>query len=135
MEGYTQDEIAEVFRVHRQTILRDDKANRKEMAKLVDQVDVEAMAGELIALASQLRAKAIRTKDYSLAWKIQRDLINDLQSLGYLPRAPEQHQVQIGTFVDLLQLASKPVEATVVDPDVSAIQQLPDQSDENTSGN
>ena len=30
LEGYTQEEIAQIFKVHRQTIIRDEKANRKE---------------------------------------------------------------------------------------------------------
>ena len=81
-EGYTQDEIAEIFGVHRRTIMRDEKANRKEAAKLVDEIDVRSYTGELIASARNLRAKALRKKDYALAWKIRRELISDLQSLG-----------------------------------------------------
>ena len=124
-EGYTQDEIAEIFGVHRQTIIRDEKANRKELAKLVDEIDVKSIAGGLIALASQLRAKALREKNYSLAWKIQRELISDLQSLGFLPRSPERHQLQIGTFVDLVELAAKQVDCEVIEPEDSSKNKLP----------
>ena len=117
LEGYTQEEIAEIFNVHRQTIIRDEKANRKETAKLVDEIDVKSIAGSLIALARHLSVKAIREKDYGLAWKIERELITYLQSLGYLPRSPEQHQVQIGTFLDLVELATRKVEAEVIEPE------------------
>jgi hypothetical protein len=106
-EGYTQMEIAEIFNVHRQTIIRDERANRKELAKLVNDIDVRSIAGGLIHWARQFTAKAIREKDYALAWRIQRDLVADLQSLGYLPRAPEQHQVQVATFVELVSLATE----------------------------
>lgn len=119
-EGYTQSEIAEIFKVHRQTILRDEKANHREAAKLVDDIDVKSVAGSLIAWASQLRAKAIRQKDYALAWKIQTELVSNLQSLGYLPRSPERHQVQIATFVELVQLATKHVDAQVIEPEVDS---------------
>jgi len=115
LEGYTQEEIAEIFDVHRQTIIRDEKAIRKDAAKLVDELDVKSMAGELIASARHFIARAIREKNYALAWKIHRELIADLQSLGYLPRSPEEHRVQIGTFVDLAELAAKHVGADVLE--------------------
>jgi len=73
------------------------------------------MAGELIASARHFTARAIREKNYALAWKIKRELIVDLQSLGYLPRSPEEHRVQIGTFVDLAELAAKHVDANMLD--------------------
>jgi len=132
LEGYTQEEIAQIFKVHRQTIIRDEKANRREAAKLVDDIDVKSVAGNLIVWAGHLAAKALREKDYGLAWKIQRDLISDLQSLGYLPRSPEQYHVQIGTFVDLVQLATKKVDAEVIEPEDSSKNKLlsaPDNSD------
>ena len=125
-EGYTQEEIAEIFKVHRLTILRDEKANRKEVAKLVNDIDVRSVAGGLITWARQLTAKAIRKEDYALAWKIQRELVGELQSLGYLPRSPEQHQLQIGTFVDLVGLASEQSVGPVVDAEVL----LPESSGE-----
>jgi len=116
LEGYRQEEIAQIFKVHRQTIIRDEKANRRDAAKLVDEIDVKSAAGNLIVWARNLAAKALRKKDYALAWKIQRELISDLQSLGYLPRSPEQYNVQIGTFVDLVQLATKKVDAKAIEP-------------------
>jgi hypothetical protein len=125
LEGYTQEEIAQIFKVHRQTIVRDEKANRRGAAKLVDEIDVKSVAGNLIVWARHLAAKALREKDYSLAWKIQRDLISDLQSLGYLPRSPEQYNVQIGTFVDLVQLAMKKVDAEAIEPEADSRNALP----------
>ncbi len=129
MEGCRQEEIAEIFNVHRQTIIRDEKANRRELAKLVDEIDVRSYTGELIASARNLATKALRKKDYALAWKIQRELISDLQSLGYLPRSPEQYNVQIGTFVDLVQLATKKVDAEVIEPRADNKKQLPPARD------
>jgi transcriptional regulator with XRE-family HTH domain len=131
LEGYTQEEIAEIFKVSRQTIIRDQKANRRESAKLVDEIDVKTMAGEHIAAARHFIAKAIREKDYGLAWKIHRELIADLQSLGYLPRSPEEHRIQIGTFVDLVEIATKHVEAQAVETEADKDKKLPPVSDDN----
>ena len=129
MEGYRQEEIAQIFKVHRLTIMRDEKANRKDAAKLVDEIDVKSVAGNLIVWARNLAAKALREKDHALAWKIQRELISDLQSLGYLPRSAEQLRVQIGTFVDLVQLATKKVNAKVIESRASNKKQLPSAPD------
>ena len=129
LEGCTQEEIAEIFKVHRQTIIRDERANRREAAKLVDEIDVKSVAGSLIAWARHLAAKALRVKNYALAWKIQRDLVSDLQSLGYLPRSPEQYHVQIGTFLDLVQLAKTKVDAEVIEPESNNKNKLPPKPD------
>jgi len=125
LEGYRQEEIAQIFKVHRQTVIRDEKANRLEAAKLVDDIDVKSVAGNLMGWARNLTAKALREKDYGLAWRIQRELVSDLQSLGYLPRSPEQYHVQIGTFVDLVQLAMKKVDSKVIKPGAGNKNKLP----------
>ena len=70
-----------------------------------DQIDVRAMVGGLIAWGEHIAAKAMREKDYALAWKVQRELISDLQSLGYLPKSVERHDLRITSFVELAQLA------------------------------
>jgi hypothetical protein len=120
LEGYTHEEVAEIFGVHRHTIARDEKANRAEVARLVDELDVRSVAGGLIAWAKHLTAKAIREKDYGLAWRVQREVIADLQSLGFLPKAAERHEVQIGTFADLARLALDQNDAPVLDVDSDA---------------
>ncbi|GAF80741.1 unnamed protein product [marine sediment metagenome] len=125
LEGCTQEEIAEILKVHRQTIIRDERANRREAAKLVDEIDVKSVAGNLIACARHLIAKTLREKNYALAWKIRKELISVLQSLGYLPRSPEQYHVQIDTFVDLVQLATKKVDAEVIEPGANNKNELP----------
>ena len=107
LEGYTQEEIAEVFRVSRQTISNDEKVNREEAARLVDDLDVRVEAGKLIGMAEHLTAKSLREKDFRLAWQIRERLVDTLQSMGYLPRAAEQHQVQLATFADLGRLAQE----------------------------
>ena len=105
LEGYTQEEIAEIFEVHRQTVTRDEAAIRKRAARFVDDLDVRAVAGGHVGWARHLTAKALKEKDYGLAWRIQRELLGDLQSLGFLPKAVEQHDVRVGTFVDLARMA------------------------------
>ncbi len=132
LEGYTQDEIAEIFGVCRRTIARDERANRKSLAKLVDDLEVRSVAGGLIGWASHLTAKAIKGKDFGLAWRVQREIVADLQSLGFLPKAAEKHDIQVGTFVDLARLAIEqtPQQQLPSEPD----QQLPAETQEQDDG-
>ena len=132
LEGYTQDEIAEIFGVCRRTIARDERANRKSLAKLVDDLEVRSVAGGLIGWASHLTAKAIKDKDFGLAWRVQREIVADLQSLGFLPKAAEQLDVQVGTFVDLARLAIEqtPQQQLPSDPN----RQLPAEIQEQDNG-
>ena len=106
-EGYTHQEIAEIFKVSRQTIIRDEKAIRAEHSILVKDLDIDAIAGELIVVANNLMAKLIRNKDYFPAWKIQCDLITKLQSLGYLPKAAEKLNLNVTSLADLIKLAEE----------------------------
>ena len=105
LEGYTQEEMAEIFHVSRHTISRDLAANRKEAAHLVDDLDVRAVAGGHAAWANHLTARALKEKDYALVWKIKRELLADLQSLGYLPKVADRHEVRISSVADLMRLA------------------------------
>jgi len=114
LEGYTQEEMAEIFGVHRQTIVRDEKANRQQAARLVDELDARSVAGGLIGWARHLAAKAVKDKDHALAWRIQRELVHDLQALGYLPKAADVHDVRVSTFADLAALATQ---GSVLSPD------------------
>ena len=131
LEGYTQDEIAEIFGVCQRTVARDENSNRKNLAKLVNNIDVKAIAGGLITWAKHLTAKAIKEKDYGLAWRVQRELVADLQSLGYLPKAAEKHAVQVGTFVDLARLAiEQPLDEPHGLPDVQQPQLSSESKDQ-----
>jgi hypothetical protein len=47
------------------------------------------------------------------------------------PLSPEQHQVQVGSFIDLVQIAVKQIEAEVIEPgaDNNKLPPTPDSSD------
>ncbi len=104
LEGYTAEEIAEIFDVHRQTISRDQKALRQEAGRLVDEMDARSVSGGLIAWARHLTARALKAKDMGLAWKIQKELVGELRALGYLPQAVARHDVHVGavTTTDMI---------------------------------
>ena len=103
LEGYGQTEIAQIFGVSRHTISRDEKVISEQHARAVREVDRDRVAGGHLAWARHLMSKAVRNQDFALAWRIQRELMSDLQALGILPKAPEQHEVRELTLKDLVE--------------------------------
>ena len=101
-EGYSTADMAEIFLVTDRTIERDKKAIRESNGIKRDPKLVETMVGRLISeaeLAIQRIRKAARDKKASPAvkieaeqrcWQICSDLVQRLQSLGYLPTATQK---------------------------------------------
>ena len=77
LEGYTYEEIAEIFKEHRQTIARDEKADGKMPDKLASEIDVQPIGGGAVASGKHPSAKAMKEKDYALVWTIRRKLMAD----------------------------------------------------------
>jgi hypothetical protein len=94
MEEVPPPQISTMLRVSRQTIWRDIKAIRREMGERLTDVDVRALAGEHMTRAEYLASRLMRDKRYMDAWKVRRDLIADLQSLGFLVKAPEVVEIR-----------------------------------------
>ncbi len=116
-EGYTLAEIAQILGRNERTIRRDMEQIRSERA-LEPQTDfVQRMVGELVAhgetsiahlrrIAREQGASAMeRAMAESFGWKVARELIDKLQSLGYLPRVPA------GIVADVFQHADADVSA------------------------
>ena len=75
-------------------------------------MDAKAVAGGMIASARHLYNKALKEKDFALAWKITCDLQEKLQDAGYLPKAADKHELHISTFTDLATLAAEETSVT-----------------------
>ena len=82
LEGYTQDEMAKVFAVHRATVSRDEKVLAERAAKMIQGLNTDAVAGGLIAWAKHLTARAMKDRNHALVWRIQKELVDKLESLG-----------------------------------------------------
>ena len=111
-EGYSLAEIAEILKVTERTIARDRSAVRRSNAIERDEDITGEMVGQLVTQAdttiNRIRRvtrdsdtpPAARIEGEKACWVIARDLIQKLQSLGYLPNAPQEirgqmtHQVE-----------------------------------------
>lgn len=106
-EGYSLAEIAEILKVKERTIARDRSAIRKSNSIKSDENFTEEMVGLLITQADTSTNRirritrdnatppATRIEGEKACWVITSDLVHKLQTLGYLPNAPQQIHGQI----------------------------------------
>ncbi len=93
LEGHNVDEIAQLFGVPTKTISNDLYDLSKDRLGLVKKINLFDVAGRLIEMAKHLSRKSRREGDYSGAWKIERELMESLQSLGFVYRAPRTAKI------------------------------------------
>lgn len=89
-EGKSQYEIARFLGFCDKTIWRDCRDIKRNAAQLVDEISLRQVTGDLIKEADILINKAKKKEDYKLAWQIKVDLIDKLQSLGFVYKAPDK---------------------------------------------
>ena len=93
LEGHNVDEIAQLFGVSTYKIRSDLRELFRDRVRLVKKIDLFDVAGRLIEMAKHLSRKSRREGDYSGAWKIERELMESLQSLGFIYRAPRTAKI------------------------------------------
>lgn len=89
-QGRTQDEIAAMLKVSRRTIVADCHWLRMAAAQEVKKLDVYLVAGEVYSTAQAIMQKAIQEGMYKTVSTVMRDMVEILQSLGIIYRAPTQ---------------------------------------------
>jgi len=106
-DGYSTSDIAKILRTTDRTIERDRRALRENTVLNKDPALVPQMAGRILQEAEssmQRMRRATRGKEVSAAvkvdaehrcYQIQSDLVQRLQSLGYLPTAKQQVEAEV----------------------------------------
>lgn len=89
LEGYSTEDISRLFDVAASLISKDLKLLSKDRAKIMKGLSLLEVAGRLSEIARHLSRKARREGSYGTAWKIEKELIESLQNLGFLYRAPK----------------------------------------------
>ena len=87
--GQTQDAISELLKVSRRTIVSDYKALRHEQALAIQTTDTNEIAGEVYEVAKTCIRRALQAGSFKTVSTIMRDMVEVLQSLGILYRAPK----------------------------------------------
>lgn len=104
-ENYTKTKIAQTIGSATTTVKDYLQEIRllNGMALLKD-CRAERFAGDLVKWSQALTYKAIQGKEYSLAWRIQVELIEKLQDLGIVFKAPVA--LQVNTLAEVMKLAN-----------------------------
>lgn len=106
-EGKTQFEIARFLGVCDKTIWLDCREIKRNAAQLVDEISLKQVAGDLIREAEVLVTKAKKKEDYKLAWQIKCELIDKLQSLGFIYKAPDKLEHEGKSFRQIIVVGGK----------------------------
>jgi len=112
-EGYSVPEMAEILQMNERTIRRDRAAIREANSLDIDPGLTSEMAGALVQEADIVitrTRRAARSKDASASdriqaeancWKVRKELIEKLQSLGWLHQEPIEFTGQLSGSLGL----------------------------------
>ena len=89
LSGQSQDSIAELLGVSRRTIVNDYKVLRQQQALAIQNTDTTEIAGEVYEIAKSCIRKAMAAGHYKTVSGIMRDMVELLQSMGLVYRAPK----------------------------------------------
>lgn len=87
--GQTQDAIADLLKVSRRTIVNDYRVLRQQQALAIQNTDTAEIAGEVYDVAKTCIRRALQAGSYRTVSVVMRDMVEVLQSLGILYRAPK----------------------------------------------
>jgi len=82
-------QIGELIGTTGQNVGQVKKHLLKEAAWEIDELDVKSLAVSLKKKKEEYQRKAAKDHNYSLAWKIEMDYIEKMQSLGFIHKEPE----------------------------------------------
>lgn len=89
LEGYSKEEMSRLFEVPVKTIKKDLNVLSEDRTKVIKGLNLLEVAGRLNQIAQHLARKARREGSFGTAWKIEKELIESLQSMGFVYRAPK----------------------------------------------
>ncbi|HOW43508.1 MAG TPA: hypothetical protein PLF03_07560 [Candidatus Omnitrophota bacterium] len=102
LEGYVHAHIAQIMKCSEKTVYRDIKEIKKNNELSPDISFAKSFVGDVVkkainhhsSLVRMARAKELSASEKilaeSAAWKILKELVEKLQSLGYLPSRPQE---------------------------------------------
>jgi predicted transcriptional regulator len=96
--GQTQDAIADLLSISRRTVVSDYKVLRQEQALSIATTETHEIAGEVYATAKTCIRRAIQAGSFKTVSVIMRDMVEVLQSLGVVYRAPKTSMQATGHF-------------------------------------
>ena len=97
LEGWSTQEMARLCGVSRVQLWKDKKVLRKAFANQVRELDVMQLAGEHVKRGIHIANRLQRMGKLEAAWRVRREVIQDLQSLGFILKAPTMFDVNLSS--------------------------------------
>lgn len=89
LEGHSPDEISRLFNLSITQIKKDFLEITRNRAKAIKSLDLTEIAGRVFSMGRYLAQKARREGSYGTSWKIEKEMVESLQSLGFVYQAPK----------------------------------------------
>jgi len=102
---WTESEIADMLQVHRVTIARDKARIRTQDTWMLDNIDAGKLVVKVIQDAEVVSARLFRSSKYKDAWTVMKEMIELLQSLGYVKSKPSEVRGHL-TLLEIVKLAN-----------------------------
>ena len=103
--SYTQFEIAQILHIPEVYVYRDKKKIQEQNQWMLDDLDERRIAVDIIQTAERSIARLSKASKQKEAWTVAREMVEVLQTLGYLKRAPIEFKGQV-TLEEILKLAA-----------------------------
>jgi len=102
---YSQQDIAGLIGITRETVSRIQKGNREQDSWMLTETDEREIAVDLIQKADALFTMLVKQGRYKDAWNVLREKIETLQSMGFYSKVPLKIEGQM-TLMEIIKNAN-----------------------------
>ena len=92
---FSHGQIAELMGVSRGRISALNKKRKESYINLLTEVDLKSLVGNHMQVAEHCKTQMAKNGDWHGVWKVHRELLQDLQSLGYLRKVPDELKISL----------------------------------------
>lgn len=92
---YTHQEISSILKISPSRVKQIKSYAERCYTFLVKEIDIERIVSEHMRLATRCKVNLAKQGDWKNVWNVGRELIEDLQNLGYLNRAPIEIKAEL----------------------------------------
>ena len=113
---HTCVEISEILKVHPVTVRKDKQKILKQDTWVLDDLcEIKNVAASAVGVAERAITNLFKQNKNKDAWVVKRELIEMLQSLGYIERKPMELNANL-TLLEMLKLAADPKDEKLLGP-------------------
>ena len=101
---FSNNQIAELIGITNVHVSRLKHQSLKKAVWEIEDIDIKILAVSLKKRKEEYQRRAVKGNDISLAWKIEMDYIEKMQSLGFVYEAPKKFKGEFKTMLSMEDL-------------------------------